>query len=151
MSASNHARGLLLGFTIVASGVAFAVDPVNTTRRGVAIDGHDPVAYFEFGEPREGVPEHAFDWQGATWRFASAAHRDLFAADPARYAPQYGGYCAWAVAQGTTAGIDPEAWRIVDGKLYLNYSPKIQRRWAENVPGHIEAADRHWPRLLGRD
>ncbi|MEO1370237.1 MAG: YHS domain-containing (seleno)protein, partial [Acidobacteriota bacterium] len=64
------------------------------------------------------------------------------------YAPQYGGYCAWAVAQGSTAGIDPESWKIVDGKLYLNYSPKIQKRWEADIPGHIEAADKSWPGLV---
>jgi hypothetical protein len=82
-------------------------------------------------------------------RFASAAHRDAFVADPERYAPQYGGYCAWAVAHGKTAGVDPQAWKIVGGKLYLNYSKDIQRQWEEDVPGYVEKADANWPKLLG--
>ena len=79
------------------------------------------------------------------------AHRDLFAANPTEYAPQYGGYCAYAVSQGGTAPIDPEAWRIVDGKLYLNLNPDIQAIWVEDIPGYIGKADANWPRLLGTD
>jgi hypothetical protein len=127
---------------------ALAVEPVNQDRGGVAIEGYDPVAYFEQGEPVEGSADHAFEWQGATWRFASAAHRDRFAAEPDTYAPQYGGYCAFAVAKGSTASIDPEAWRIVDGKLYLNYSKKVQKQWEEDVPGNIAKADANWPKIL---
>ena len=83
---------------------------------GTAIEGYDPVAYFTEGHPVEGESGFAHDWMDATWYFASAENRDQFAADPDRYAPQYGGYCAWAVARGYTAKIDPEAWKIVDGK-----------------------------------
>ena len=83
---------------------------------------------------------------GSKWYFASAANRDAFAADPAKYAPQYGGYCAWAVSQGYTAKIDPEAWKIVDGKLYLNYSKSIQEKWvAGGVDRLIAAGDGNWP------
>jgi hypothetical protein len=114
----------------------------------VAIDGYDPVAYFVDGAPREGSKQFTFDWSGASWRFASAAHRDLFAADPAKYAPQYGGYCAWAVGHGSTAGIDPEAWTIRDGKLYLNYDLEIRYKWLGDVPGWIAKGDENWPKLL---
>ena len=89
------------------------------------------------------------EWHGATWRFASAAHRDQFVADPEKFAPQFGGYCAWAVSQNKTAGIDPEAWKIVDGKLYLNYSKDIQAKWEQDVPGNIGKAEANWPKLLG--
>lgn len=116
-----------------------------TTFGGVAIDGTDPVAYFQEGRPVEGNDGFEFEWKGATWRFASAENRDLFAADPEAYAPQYGGYCAWAVSQGYTASIDPEAWSIVDGKLYLNYSKGVQGRWEQDIPGHIASADQNWP------
>lgn len=115
---------------------------------GVAIGGTDPVAYFAEGAPRAGSAEHSLDWNGATWRFASAANRDAFAADPEAYAPQYGGYCAWAVAEGYTAPIDPEAWRIEDGRLFLNYSRRVQRRWERDVPGNIARADGNWPAVL---
>ncbi len=115
---------------------------------GVAIRGADPVAYFTQGDAVIGSPEFEYEWNGATWRFASAEHRDLFASNPEDYAPQYGGFCAWAVSQGYTAEVDPEAWRIVDGKLYLNYSQKIQERWSRDIPGHIAKADENWPGVL---
>jgi hypothetical protein len=82
-----------------------------------------------------------------TWRFSSAANRDLFAADPAKYAPQFGGYCAWAVSNNHTAQIDPQAWKIVDGKLYLNYSKGVQARWSKDIPARISAGEKNWPAL----
>ena len=113
----------------------------------VAIEGVDPVAYFTAGRPVEGSSEHESEWMGATWRFASAENRDKFAAEPEKYAPQYGGYCAWAVAQGYTAKIDPQAWKIVDGKLYLNYSPDAKAQWSADVPGNIAKGDANWPKI----
>ena len=115
---------------------------------GIAIDGTDAVAYFTEGKPVTGSPEFAHDWMGATWHFSTAENRDLFAADPEAYAPQYGGYCAWAVSQGYTASTVPEAWRIVDGKLYLNYSKGVQAQWEQNIPGNIAKADTNWPKAL---
>jgi hypothetical protein len=90
-------------------------------------------------------PPHG--WQGTTWIFASAENRDRFQADPERYAPQYGGYCAYAVSKGHTASIDPKAWTIVDGKLYLNYSKGVKKKWEQDVPGNIVKADKNWPDL----
>ncbi|NEP76447.1 YHS domain-containing (seleno)protein, partial [Okeania sp. SIO2G5] len=115
---------------------------------GVAIDGADPVAYFTESKAVIGSAEFSHEWQGATWHFASAENRDLFAAAPEEYAPQYLGYCAWAVSQGYTAPIDPEAWKIVDGKLYLNYDQRVQNRWAKDIPGNIAKADANWPGVL---
>ena len=129
---------------------ARAEKPVNASLFGVAIKGYDPVAYFTAAKPVSGKSEFAFEWMGATWRFASAAHRDTFKAAPEKYAPQYGGYCAWAVSEGHTAGIDPAAWKIVNGKLYLNYSLEIQKKWEGDVPGNIAKADINWPKLLQR-
>jgi YHS domain-containing protein len=114
---------------------------------GTAIEGVDPVAYFTQGKPVEGRSAFSHDWMDATWYFASAENRDQFAADPEKYAPQYGGYCAWAVAQGYTAKIDPEAWKIVDGKLYLNYSKDVQAQWAHDIPGNITKGDANWPKI----
>jgi YHS domain-containing protein len=114
---------------------------------GVAIDGIDPVAYFTDGQPVEGSSDFEYDWMGATWRFVSAAHRDQFAAEPDKYAPQYGGYCAYAVSQGATADIDPEAWRIEDGKLYLNLNKNVQSIWSKDIPGYITKADANWPKI----
>ncbi len=138
---------LLLLLALAAPAVALS--PVNrTTFGGVAIDGWDPVAYFTDGKPVEGSKEFGHEWNGATWRFASAAHRDLFAQAPEKYAPQYGGYCAWAVSQGYTADIDPQAWKIEDGRLFLNYSLDVQKKWATDIPGNIAKADANWPKLL---
>lgn len=115
---------------------------------GIAVDGTDVVAYFTQNQPRKGTPEFSHDWNGAKWLFATAANRDAFAADPTAYAPQFGGYCAWAVSNGYTASTTPEAWRIVDGKLYLNYSRRIQRRWERDIPARISAANANWPAVL---
>jgi YHS domain-containing protein len=122
--------------------------PIFSDWRGRAIRGFDPVAYFTEKRPVEGASDITTDWRGATWRFASEENRARFLADPAAFAPQYGGYCAYAVAKGTTASIDPEAWRIVDGKLYLNYSPSVQLQWAADIPGHIAKADANFPGLI---
>lgn len=128
--------------------LAFAATPAIYAEGGIAIDGTDPVAYFAQGAPVPGDPAITHDWNGATWRFASAAHRAAFASAPESYAPQYGGYCAWAVSEGYTASTVPEAWKIVDGRLYLNYSRRIQRRWERDIPGRIARADANWPEVL---
>lgn len=116
----------------------------------VAVSGYDPVAYFTDGRPVRGSQQFSTTYQGYEYRFASAAHRDAFRAAPARYLPQYGGYCAWAVSQGYTASADPTNWRIVDGRLYLNYNDEIQRRWEQDIPGHIRNANANWPNVLSR-
>ncbi len=145
-------KALLLRFVLALLAflpwTARAEKPVNATLFGVAIKGYDPVAYFTEAKPVKGESEFAFEWLGATWRFASAAHRDSFKAAPEKYAPQYGGFCAWAVSQGYTAGIDPAAWKILHGKLYLNYSLEIQKKWEGDVPGNVAKADVNWPKLL---
>lgn len=96
-----------------------------------------------------GRDKFELDWKNAKWRFANAEHRDLFKFDPEKYAPQYGGYCAWAVSQGYTASVDPKnALRIVAGKLYLNYNVDIQKKWTKDIPGNIKKADTNWPGVL---
>lgn len=122
---------------------------VNTDRHGVAISGYDAVAYFTQGQPVRGLPEFEHDWQEARWRFASAAHRDLFAGDPESYAPQYGGNCAGGMALGKVRAVDPEAWAIVDGKLYLSYNKRYAAEFVENAPARIPQADAAWE-ALGR-
>ena len=134
----------LLAAPIAAS----AKDAVYQSFFGTAIDGTDPVAYFTENKPVKGSSDFAHEWNGATFHFASAENRDLFAANPEKYAPQYGGYCAWAVSQGYTASTDPEAWKIVDGKLYLNYSKSVQQTWEQDIPGNIAAGDGNWPKVL---
>jgi len=136
---------------LLASPPASALDPVYSNWRGLAIAGADPVAYFEAGRAVIGSRDFEHAWRDTTWRFASAANRDRFAADPDRFAPQYGGYCAYAVSEGYTASVDPQAWKIVGGKLYLNYSRDVQKLWEADIPGRTARADVHWPRLLAGD
>ena len=121
---------------------------LNLARNGVAVKGYDVVAYETEGAALKGRVEFEYRWEGAIWRFASAANRDRFAANPESYAPQFGGYCSWAVSRGYTADIDPEAWRIVDGKLYLNYSRSVQRMWEQDIPGNIAKGLANWPGVL---
>jgi YHS domain-containing protein len=144
------ARILILIAAIFFSPAALAQKPPVFSDRNGAIRGHDPVAYFDRKGPVKGSKQFSHPWRGATWYFASAENRDKFAADPERYAPQYGGYCAYAVAQGYTADIDPSAWSIVDGKLYLNYSLRVRERWNKDIPGYISKADASWPAVLQR-
>jgi YHS domain-containing protein len=115
---------------------------------GLAIRGADPVAYFTEGKAVKGVADYEYTWNGATWRFSSAENLTAFTADPEAYAPQYGGYCAWAVKSGYLASVDPEAWKIVDGKLYLNYSADVQKKWQADVPGNIAKGNQNWPAAL---
>jgi len=147
-----HLRRTALTLLLLAAAAPLAaVSPVNKSFfGGVAIEGYDPVAYFTDGKPVEGKKQYTHDWMGATWRFASAGHRDLFVADPEKYAPQYGGWCAYAVAHNDTAGIDPEAWTIHDGKLYLNYDEEIQAKWLADRDAFIAQANANWPKLVDK-
>ena len=127
---------------------SFAVDPVYTGFfSDEAISGYDAVAYFTEGRPIAGSDEFVIEYKGAQWKFASQEHLDLFKADPEAYAPQYGSYCAYAVANGDTASAEPDLWTIHDGKLYLNYSRRINQRWNENMLEYIEQADANWPQI----
>jgi hypothetical protein len=137
---------LLLGVASIVIAAA-PVDPINKDRQGVALKGYDPTAYFQQSKPVKGSPEFAYEWSGALWHFESAQSRDLFKAHPDKYAPQYGGYCSWAVSNNYTADVDPDAWKIVDGKLYLNYSKNVQRKWEPEAARRIVDADRNWPDL----
>lgn len=128
---------------------ARAGDPtIDTDEDGRAIRGYDAVAYFTEGAARPGSPDFAFDWNGATWLFASAAHRDAFAANPEAYAPQFGGYCAYAVAKDHVAEGDPRVWAVVDGRLYLNVASGVQKMWEAERPAMIAAARNNWPEVL---
>ena len=135
-------------FALVFMPLAIAGKPPTFATSEGAIHGFDPVAYFSVGEPTEGKNKYSTEWQGAIYRFASAENLATFKSDPERYAPQYGGYCAYAVSEGYTASIDPDAWTIVEGKLYLNYSLGVQKRWRKDIPGNIKAADNNWPDVL---
>jgi YHS domain-containing protein len=118
------------------------------TSSEIAIRGADPVAYFTEGEAVSGSSEYEYKWDGATWRFSSKANMEAFTDDPEAFAPQYGGYCAKALSEGNLASIDPRAWKIVSGKLYLNYSKEVQDQWLEDISGNVEKADEFWPGVL---
>ena len=143
-------KRLLLALTFLGSSLsACAAEPVYT-KGGLALGGYDPVAYFDLGKPAKGKAEFETQWSGARWRFESAAHREAFLAEPAKYAPQFGGYCAYGVAKGHTAKTEPAAWKIVNGKLYLNYDKEVQRLWEKELPTVIGQAEAHWPGVLGK-
>jgi hypothetical protein len=123
--------------------VGFAVAAAESGPR-LAIKGYDPVAYFTPGQPLPGSPDIFYDWDGARWQFADNAHRELFIRDPDAYAPQYGGYCALGMTTGNHGEVDPEAWAIVDGKLYLNYDKAAREEWQQNQAANIAQANRVW-------
>ena len=135
---------------LIAAPAAYAEKaPIYTgSFSNTAVEGHDPVAYFTQGKPVKGSKDFKTTYQGAEFRFSTAANLALFEADPAKYAPQYGGYCAWAVSQGYTAKGAADNWASADGKLYLNYNAKVQKTWNEDRAGFIEKADAAWPTVL---
>lgn len=115
---------------------------------GIAINGYDPVAYFTQSAPVEGSADHMVSYMGAAFHFASAENAAMFEANPENYAPQYGGYCAYAVSKGGTAKTDPDAWTVHDGKLYLNFNRTVRGIWSDDIPGNIAKADANWPDVL---
>jgi hypothetical protein len=114
---------------------------------GVAIQGYDAVAYFAQQQAVKGQRTFSHEWRGVRWQFASADNRDRFAASPESFAPQFGGFCAYGVSRGYAVDIDPAAFSVVDGKLYLNYSRRVQATWNQDRAGYIEKARRNWPKV----
>lgn len=155
-------RSALTALTLVAAlGAAFvplasyaydenSTASVNVDGQGVGLRGHDPVAYFTASAPTVGKSEFSASHAGVNYRFASAANRDAFKADPAKYAPQFGGFCAMGVALEKKLDGDPNAWRVVDGKLYLNVNKDVQKKWLEDVPGNNRKAEGNWPKLQNK-
>lgn len=129
-------------------GLAWADSAPVFNTDGVAIHGYDPVGYFMLGDAIDGNDAYQLKWQGAMWRFSTAQNMAAFEAKPRTYAPQYGGYCAFAMSKGAIATTVPEAWTISEGKLYLNYSTGVRKRWRKDIPGNVAAADTHWPGIL---
>ena len=149
--AKAAATATLAAIGLQAAPVHAKDDPIYTgTFSKAAVGGYDAVAYFTQQQPVKGERQFSLQWMGAEWRFASAENRERFAAAPEKYAPQYGGYCAWAVSQGYTASGDPKHWKLVDGKLYLNYDADVQKKWEQDIPGFIAKADRNWPAVLDK-
>lgn len=124
-----------------------SIAAVNLDKQNRALRGYDPVAYFSLGKATAGKTEFSAVHEGATYLFASAAHRDTFVATPARYLPQYGGYCAYAASQGYKADADPKAWHVIDGRLFVNYNASVAKTWAAKAADYIKAGDANWPRV----
>lgn len=148
---SFHRMVLALVASLAFSLAAFGADPVFVGAADgggkAAIRGYDPVAYHLEGKPVLGKPEFKTEWNGAEWRFASAANRDAFVADPKRYAPAFGGFCAFGASRGYKVSTDPDAFAIEGGTLYLNYSIPVQNTWNKDRPGYIEKATTNWKTL----
>jgi YHS domain-containing protein len=148
MNLTRRTALLAAAATLVVPAAAFAKAKPVYTEGAIAIDGTDAVAYFTQSKPVPGSKSHSLQYNGSKWLFSSAENKAKFEANPEAYAPQYGGYCAYAMARGAVAPTVPEAWRIVDGKLYLNFSKAIQKKWQKDIPGEIVKANANWPRAL---
>ena len=143
---------------LLASVTGFVVPSVSAAKapvftglvKGVGAGGYDTVAYFTAGKPVKGSAKYTHRYKGATWRFSSQKNLDMFKAAPARYAPQFGGYCAYAVSNGYTAKGDPKAWTIASGKLYLNYNRSVRTTWAKDIPGNVKKGKANWPKVLSK-
>lgn len=135
-----------LALSISAASFAADID-ANANGNDLAIQGYDPVAYFTQEKPAKGSSEYTATYKNAIYHFTSEQNRDLFRASPVKYAPQYGGFCAFGVTKGRKFDTDPTAWRVVDGKLYLNLNKDVQKVWLEDVPGYITNANQTWPTI----
>lgn len=144
MIKANNTGVALLILMLLLTSAAFAASPINTDANGLAIKGYDPVAYFTMDKPVKGNDDFEYKWKGVQWRFSTENHKKLFIENPEKYAPRYGGYCAYGVAVNALFDIKPEAWSIVDGKLYLNKNLDVRDTWRKDIPGNIKKADMNW-------
>lgn len=134
-------------FVITSASAGDQANVIYADAKKVAISGYDTVAYFTVAKALKGKPEFYASWQDVTWHFANGEHRDLFVADPAKYSPQFGGFCAMALTRGVVKTIDPEAWVIVDGRLYLNFSDDARKRFERDIRSNIEKSENNWAEL----
>ncbi|MES2681929.1 MAG: YHS domain-containing (seleno)protein [Pseudomonadota bacterium] len=147
---------LLALLLLSVSSLTLAAAPYNTLKRGlisdsatgIAINGYDTVAYFTEKKPVKGSDAYVYSWNGASWKFTSQQHLDLFKAAPEKYAPQYGGYCAYGVSKGYLVSIEPEQFTVIDGKLYLNYDASVQKKWSQDPLGYNKVSDAKFSDLL---
>jgi len=154
---SRFGAALLGAAAALFGGAAIAAAPINTLEPGffggrgdVAILGYDTVAYFTEGKAVKGHDSYVTEWMGAKWKFASKSNLDRFKAQPARYAPQYGGYCAYGVSQGYLVKVEPDQFKIISDKLYLNFDASVQAKWLQDPAGYIRIADSKFPALLNK-
>ncbi len=136
-----------LAFLLLGGSSGAAVG--ESTMGDLAIKGYDTVAYFTAGKALKGSESFTYPWHGMTWHFSTKENRDLFAASPEKYVPQYDGWCAWAMTESRKAVTDPEVWKIVDGKLYLNCSMAAYEKWSRDISGNIKKADENWLKFSG--
>jgi YHS domain-containing protein len=143
IAAAALAAPVALSSTAVAGPVY-----VGVSGETIAVGGYDTVSYFQGdGVPVLGDARYTVEYKGAEWRFSSQANADRFKADPVAFAPQYGGHCAWAMARGSLAPGDPTVYKVVDGKLYLNFNKQVQSNWLKDIPGFIAKANIEWPKI----
>ncbi|MEN6620739.1 MAG: YHS domain-containing (seleno)protein [Smithella sp.] len=140
--------GIILLILLLAGGsfVVYGLSSMNAS----AIKGYDPLAYFKEGKAVKGNEAYSYPWHDKMWQFSSRENRDQFSADPEKYAPQYDGYCAWAMTQARKAETDPEMWKIYNGKLYLNCNRSAYEKWKKDIPGNIKKADANWKKLYSK-
>lgn len=149
MTTIRKYRFIIILLSFLWSATALAAKPVYSGgKERAAIRGYDPVAYFVENEPVKGSDEYTIEHNGAKWMFSNQENLDAFKENPEKYSPQYGGYCAYAVARGTTASIKPEYFTIEEGKLYLNYSKSVYKRWTKSKKEYINDANENWPAVL---
>lgn len=135
-------------FTVLFFSAIIMAQPVKiNSKDGIAIKGYDPVAYFTLGKAIKGLPDFSYKWGGTTWQFSVKAHLDSFVVRPEKYVPQYGGYCAFGCSENHLSPTDPEAWTIVNGKLYLNYNLRTRVAWLQDTTTRIKNANMYWPSL----
>ena len=137
-------KRILLGLSLVVSAHLFAQQDEIYAKEGIAVSGYDVVAYFREARPVKGIATNSVMYKGANWIFSSKENAELFKANPEKYEPEYGGYCAFGCSRGYKAKTSPDAWTIVDGKLYLNYNTDVRDTWNKDQQGHIKKADANW-------
>lgn len=137
----------MLSITLLSGLALFAQQSATFVQSGKAIRGYDPVAYFTEGKPVKGNDKLLYKWNNANWYFSSQQNLDLFKANPEKYAPQYGGYCAYGLSNGYKAPTDADAWSIENGKLYLNYNTEVREMWNKERKERIEKADKNWQQV----
>jgi len=140
---------IMMSFTLLLLTVSGGITSGMAQAGELAIKGYYTVAYFKDSKAVKGSESFTSPWHGMTWHFSTKENRDLFAASPEKYAPQYDGWCAWAMTESRLARTDPEVWKIVDGKLYLNCSQTAYEKWSKDIPGNIKKADAIWPKMQG--
>lgn len=137
-------------FLMMAANILAQKSEVFTTADG-AIRGYDPVAYFKDAKPVKGEKKFVYSWKSANWYFANQQNLDLFKSNPEKFAPQYGGYCAYGTAAGHKAPTEPQTWTIVNDKLYLNYNDEVKGMWVKDKPGYIKKANQNWPAIKDKE